>query len=961
MAIDLKGINDYNSKTSKNLEFFYPKKHYTEKDYKDGFLIVGNKLINISHKAIKDGVLTIPEGVKHIEKDAFKDCAFGKVVLPDSLERIGDETFRRQFFLEEIEFGKNVKSIGNMAFYATGIESIKIPDTVETIGSSAFCGTAFGVRPRLRKVEFGNNLKYIGSGAFAYTRLENVKFPDSLRVIDERAFLRCHELKNIEFGKNLKKIGEYAFVDICAENLEFPVSLKSIERYSFSGCRNLKNLKLNEGLESVGREAFLNCGIKKLGLPKTLQKIGEDAFENTPIESIKFTSESQLEDAEDYWGDHWLERRYGSKDKTIKEIIISGDVKRVASSEAFTFDEISKIVLEEGVEEVGRLAFSNSQIQHIELPKSLKKIWLSAFAGCNKLKQELPVNGTLVVGNTSGITSLLKVKLNNNAKIIFENVTNPLNPDVADLLNKDWNLAKKQKFMNWLLSQNKYYFEAGENFIKNAYSAFNKFENKKIKFIPSVFVMSEMPAKNFNNFFVNGNDGRWGKIVSIAGLDNKDVSGTYKSTNIPDMFSLYYALGGFSEDEAVSNKAYNFVIKELFPALRKYSADLGNTIHRHYDGLKLTGDYNPMFAGFVMKNFKGNPTFLTSNYTDYFATIHNRFKEIQEAYPHRGITGNERKSLLTPELLIEYCMRSCYTNVEPGNEKLAGLLSKYGYSQKSFDRMQKVYDVAKKCKDTYVIKANKDDAKNPVQYKFLKKDDPNGFVIGDLTNCCQRYGGAGEACVDDGYLNPNAGFLVFEELKRDENGEPIIQKDINGKPMLDDNGKPVYEAQILGQAYIWYNQNSKTVCYDNIEVPTSVLNALKKNENGSDGLKFKDLVDAVKRSANAVMDEMNADGVVRVEKVTTGEGYNDLVSQFKSFKRETEKLAKHDKQLYLNELGQVAADSYVYTDAGNAQYVLATYNKHTNNLSTSIKSSIDEGKSICANTLARVTSRTGLM
>jgi hypothetical protein len=45
-------------------------------------------------------------------------------------------------------------------------------------------------------------------------------------------------------------------------------------------------------------------------------------------------------------------------------------------------------------------------------------------------------------------------------------------------------------------------------------------------------------------------------------------------------------------------------------------------------------------------------------------------------------------------------------------------------------------------------------------FKILEKNDPLGSVLGNITKCCQKIGGAGEACVFDGYENPNAGFLA---------------------------------------------------------------------------------------------------------------------------------------------------------------------------------------------------------
>ena len=50
---------------------------------------------------------------------------------------------------------------------------------------------------------------------------------------------------------------------------------------------------------------------------------------------------------------------------------------------------------------------------------------------------------------------------------------------------------------------------------------------------------------------------------------------------------------------------------------------------------------------------------------------------------------------------------------------------------------------------------------------------------------------------------------------------------------LDDDGKPTGGTRILGQAYVWYDPETKTVCYDNIEIPTKILDELKKESIAS--------------------------------------------------------------------------------------------------------------------------------
>jgi hypothetical protein len=155
---------------------------------------------------------------------------------------------------------------------------------------------------------------------------------------------------------------------------------------------------------------------------------------------------------------------------------------------------------------------------------------------------------------------------------------------------------------------------------------------------------------------------------------------------------------------------------------------------------------------------------------DYLCAAHNRFAKIQKLFPYRQVNTNEENAMLSPRFVAEHCVSVFYNNVDNGNEKLADLVGCYGYTQSQFEQMQIVFNKAKLLEDQRVIGADISDSEDVIGYRVLKKDDPVGFVLGDITNCCQRFGRQAESCVVDGYLNYNAGFMVFEMPLRNEDG-----------------------------------------------------------------------------------------------------------------------------------------------------------------------------------------------
>ncbi|MGM0235510.1 hypothetical protein IGL16_000714 [Enterococcus sp. AZ117] len=135
--------------------------------------------------------LEIPDKIKGIEVTAIRDRAFANVTfktikLPDGIRYIGKEAFRESD-IKELVLPENLQVIDDRAFqYANSLEgTLIIPSKV----------------------------KYIGQNAFQSNYLTSIIFPESLEIIEDGAFLYS-ELENIEFkgnGKNLKKIGVDAF------------------------------------------------------------------------------------------------------------------------------------------------------------------------------------------------------------------------------------------------------------------------------------------------------------------------------------------------------------------------------------------------------------------------------------------------------------------------------------------------------------------------------------------------------------------------------------------------------------------------------------------------------------------------------------------------------------------------------------------------------------------------------
>ena len=86
--------------------------------------------------------IVLPSNAKRIGKEAFQNTEnLLSIFIPPSVEEIGQWAFRESA-LETIEFeeGSKLKKIGDRAFENSALRSIVLPASLEEIGNRAFFG-----------------------------------------------------------------------------------------------------------------------------------------------------------------------------------------------------------------------------------------------------------------------------------------------------------------------------------------------------------------------------------------------------------------------------------------------------------------------------------------------------------------------------------------------------------------------------------------------------------------------------------------------------------------------------------------------------------------------------------------------------------------------------------------------------------------------------------------------------
>ncbi len=250
--------------------------------------------------------LTIPYGVKSIERGAFRENeGLKSVTIPGSVRSIGEDAFSFCKNLTSVKIGNGVSSIGENAFYSCkSLKSIVIPDGVVEVGTGAFEGCT-----SLTSVTIGEGQKSIGKEVFAgCISLESVTIPDGVEFIGFAAFKNCESLKSVSIPASVTKIFDgmtwggmcpdtTPFYGVCnvetltapffpcgmskwsVKHLTIPIGVTSIPDGAFEGCTGLISVTIPDGVTSIGSFAFAGCSsLTQVKIPKSVTSIDSTAF-----------------------------------------------------------------------------------------------------------------------------------------------------------------------------------------------------------------------------------------------------------------------------------------------------------------------------------------------------------------------------------------------------------------------------------------------------------------------------------------------------------------------------------------------------------------------------------------------------------------------------------------------------------------------------------------------------------
>ena len=205
--------------------------------------------------------------------------------------------------------------------------------------------------------------------------------------------LKKNEAESFPNWDFYRYIGEEAFLGTeMPDKIRLPKSLVGIGRGAFKGC-SIKEIWIPDTTQTIGEDAFRDCGeLKKISLPGKV-KIGESAFKNCRIREAE-SENFYVKKGVAYSGNKALY----ITDRKSRKITIESGIEKIVER-AFMDGEIKKVILPNGLREIGRDAFKNcGRLQKIDFPERMTSIGANAFSNCQSLKKVKLPSGLLVLG-----------------------------------------------------------------------------------------------------------------------------------------------------------------------------------------------------------------------------------------------------------------------------------------------------------------------------------------------------------------------------------------------------------------------------------------------------------------------------------------------------------------------------------------------------------------------------------
>ena len=355
--------------------------------------------------------VAVPDGVKVIEREAFRRCeSIRTLTLPASVRTVKTLAFSECKNLESFFAEEGLERIERQVFgHCTSLRSVTLPSTLTAIGGSCFSHCE---------------------------SLSELTLPDGVTELLPLTFMRCTRLKKINAPASLQRVGFFAFDDppyfkelspdengfvsfsVClvryegkSEHVDIPARFTNILQNAFYGNTSLRSVILHDGIRYLERACFQDCtALEEIFLQDGITMLADNLFKGcVRLRSVRLSSTLEWIGASAFEGCRALssivsESKCGYIDPSAFEACAS---LRSASfrfaqyikAEAFSGCEaLESFTAEDGATEIMEKAFLNCRaLKRVRLPASVVSVSEEAFVSIDADGAQTPLEIPTVI------------------------------------------------------------------------------------------------------------------------------------------------------------------------------------------------------------------------------------------------------------------------------------------------------------------------------------------------------------------------------------------------------------------------------------------------------------------------------------------------------------------------------------------------------------------------------------
>ena len=306
--------------------------------------------------------------------------------IPDGVTEIAPSVFAGME-VENVWVPASVRTIGEMAFFKSGLKTIAFqddeasPSQLTTLGPSAFGYT------NLERIELPRSVVLLGQGLFDGAPMKTVSFGPNIAAGQlEGASINLLTLTHIDVDPanvNYESVDGVLYSRYPRSLLLFPRDKEYVGTY-----------EVLEGTESIGVGAFSNAQITSVAFPSSLRTVGVAAFYGSRLtsvslpdgcESVGESSFAYMDNLQtvDLGGTRSIDRFAFQFSSNLTEVNFHQDLNRLTEigERAFYGTGLSSVTVPDSVETIGGNAFMTGALTSIHLGAALVSVEHSAFEG----------------------------------------------------------------------------------------------------------------------------------------------------------------------------------------------------------------------------------------------------------------------------------------------------------------------------------------------------------------------------------------------------------------------------------------------------------------------------------------------------------------------------------------------------------------------------------------------------